>query len=274
MTSDYMKVVAQNGTLMERDEVRVSPLSDAFMFGRGLFESVRVHGGRAVFLRDHHARLKRSCDELGLAWSVEESELARRCAEVVRANQAPDSALKILVYAEDGRAGELVAVRPYAYTPEHYRRGFRLTVEHTSFGALSTSGKKTISYLPYLLAREKAQAAGFDEALLVGASERVLEGSATNVFAVLAGEIYTPALKEGVLPGIARQQIVSRYLKPSPNEGRLTIEMLNAADEVFVTNALVGVMPVSAIDDRAFNLAANPVTRRLMDEYASWMREG
>ena len=275
MKSEYLPAILVNGRVTSGSEARVSPLSEAFMFGRGVFETIRIHRGRVVFLADHHARLRSACEAVGLPWHLGEAELRQRCERLIQANSIGDgdAALKVMAFADVGGVGELLVMRRLPYASEHYASGFRLTVHSSSMPTGLGSGTKNTSYLRSLLAREDARSRGFDEALFVTREGQVLEGAGTNVFVALAGEVYTPALSTGILPGIARLQLLRRSADPKPRESDVTTEMLQAADEVFVTNALLGVMPVAAIDERSFDLTANPLTRQFMRQYAVWRSE-
>lgn len=275
MSTAYQDQIVWNGTLMSADAARVSPLSEGLMFGRGLFETLRVVRGRPAFLPEHFARLKRSCTAVGLTWEINEEALRSRCLDVIGANALVSGVLKILVFADLNGTGELLATRDFVYPKTKYAEGFRLQVQTCARTARHGAGAshKTTSYLENLLARERAKAAGFDDALLVDVEGQVLEGAATNVFAVVGNLVFTPPEDFGLLPGIVRSEILKRGadLGMGVQTSPITKDALLSADEVFVTNALIGVMPVAAVDDRVFDFERYEVTRRLMREYQEWL---
>jgi branched-subunit amino acid aminotransferase/4-amino-4-deoxychorismate lyase len=256
--------VMLNGRVLASSRARISPLGEGFMYGRGLFETIRVLGGRPVFLREHLARLRRGAGALHLPPRGSDRSLAARCSALIAATGLGDGVLKIVLFQDERETGELILARPAGYGPSTYARGFRLTAVPDARAPGSVSGFKTLNYLGNSVARRKALAGGFDEALFVDGAGRVLEGSGTNVFAVEGAQLLTPPLRAGILPGIARMQVLRLR---AGRESRLTLKRLLGASEVFVTNAIVGIMPVSQIGRHRFDLDRNPVTRALQRAY-------
>ncbi len=259
--------VCLNGEIMPAREARVSPLGDGFQFGRGVFETLRVARGRPAFFEQHVARLTRSAEALRLPWAVEPAGLLTRCERLLAANQVSEGGLKVVVYAEVDGPGELILTRPLPYTAADYARGFRLRIQRDARTLGAGPAHKATSYLHSWLAREAARQAGFDEALFVDDSGRVLEGASTNLFAVVDGALLTPRASDGILPGIVRGEIIRRF---GAREAILTRDVLASSDEVFVTNALLGIMPVSVIDGTEYDLTGNPLTREVGTAFAVW----
>ncbi len=255
-----------NGKRLPAAEAHVSPLSDGFMFGLGLFETMKVRAGRPMFFSDHFNRLHRSAIELGLLFGPPADELYNRCRDCVAANEVTEAALKLMVFQDVGGVSELILTRPAMYQPEQYARGFRLHTVRDGRRADRLCGLKTMNYIGCLLAKRAVVAAGGDEALFIDRDGRVLEGAASNVFVVRDGLVYTPALDQGILPGTARARVLS-LLGKECREGLLPAELLATADEVFITNALLGVMPVARIDERVYDRGAQPVTESVMKAY-------
>ncbi len=263
--NEIQEHVCLNGRLVHRDRARISPLGEGFMFGRGLFETVKVLAGRPLFLGDHLGRLGRSAGPLGLA--ADPGKIEARCRRVISANRLRGGNLKIVLFQDTRGTGELIIARKGHYPEARYARGFRLMTIADERAAGSVAQFKTLNYLANSLARRRAHAAGFDEALFVGAGGRVLEGSGSSVFAVEAGRVLTPPLGRGILPGVARARALGLLGSGRSRATALTLDRLLGADEVFVTNALLGVMPVSRVDGRRYNLRRNPVTRSLQAAY-------
>ncbi len=260
----FLHHIVLNGDLVEATAARISPLGDGFSYGLGVFETVRVLRGRPVFFVDHFARLQRSARELGLAFATTAGELGGRCVRCLAANQLEDGGLKIAVFQDAAGIGELISARAAAYLPVHYEKGFALKTFSTSRHDDGLSRLKTLNYLENLRARRAAQAAGGDEALFVGADRRVLEGAASNVFVVKGGKIFTPPADGRILPGIARGQVLGILEVGRAHESAIEASALFEAEEIFVTSALLGVMPVAAVDEKRYDLTRNPVTRALM----------
>jgi branched-subunit amino acid aminotransferase/4-amino-4-deoxychorismate lyase len=266
MAAGILNYVSLNGAVMEGSQVRISPLGDGFMFGCGLFETVRVLQGRPVFLTQHLERLARSAEALGIP-VPKLAGVQSRCDKLIAANQLSEGSLKIVVFRDVASTSELLVCRTLPYSDTDYTKGFRL-MSRTEGRPQGSPAHKSTSYLRDLIAREQARVAGFDDLLFLDPSGDVLETSSANVFAVFGERVVTPPLRLGILPGIARAALLSA---PGPGvvEDNLTREMLGQADEVFLTNALVGVMPVSAIDNVVYPFQNYRITPFLQEAFRS-----
>ncbi len=241
-----------DGQVIPAAQARVSALSDGFLFGHGAFETVRTHRGRPLLFAGHHARLAAACTALDLAPPCPAPELADRVTRLLAAVRLPDAAVKIVRYRELNRTAELITARPLPYSAPDYLRGFRVMTLRQGERDGRITGLKTLNYLENRLARTTAKAAGFDEALFVTPASRVLEGSSSSVFIVKDGHAHTPPLSLGVLPGVARARVLALIGPERAHETAFTLDELLAADEVFLTNSLMGVMPVCTLDAHKF----------------------
>ena len=247
-------MIIRNGLPSNGDDI---VLDDGLQFGRGAFETLRVTA-HPIFLERHCERLNMAMERLGLPRRVEASgitALADRFA--IR-----DCVLKILVT----RKNELLITRPFPYLPEQYERGFRLSLAKTLRSSINPfPGMKTLNYLESLLAREAATGAGFDDALFLNDRGELAETAAANVFFAKDGVLYTPEAGCGLLEGILRQWV----LEAGPvREGRYSYQDLIHADEAFITNSVVGIMPVSAVDGYAIPMPLDRAARSWMHAYA------
>jgi branched-subunit amino acid aminotransferase/4-amino-4-deoxychorismate lyase len=262
----YLPHAMVNGRLLATVELRVSPLGDGFMFGHGLFETIKVQGGLPVLLEDHWARLAKSAGELGLGVIGSERELRSRCVQVAAANKLLVGALKVIVFQEVTEVSEIIFARAGLYAPEQFTAGFRLRTVPGTIRSGKLFAQKTLNYLHNITAKNEAVAAGFDEALFVDEVGNLLEGATSNVFVVRGGRVHTPPCDGRILPGVARGRLL-RLLGYRAHEKTVSMALLSDADEVFVTNALLGIMPVACVDEHVFDLNTNPVTRELMATY-------
>ena len=244
--------VLLDGQLLPASQAKVSALSDGFLFGHGAFETVRTRDGRPLFFAAHHARLAASCAALGLDAPPPADELASRVTRLLAAVRLPAAAVKIARFRELTRSAELITARALPYSAPDYLRGFQVQTFRQGERDGRLTGHKTLNYLESLLARQSARAAGFDEALFVTPAGRVLEGSASSLFIVKDGHAHTPPLSAGILPGIARARVLALIGSERAHETPLTLDEVLAADECFLTNALMGVMPVSTLDTHKF----------------------
>jgi len=274
-----------NGEWLLAASARVSPLSEGFMFGYGLFETLRLTKGRVGFVAAHHDRMNRSAGRVGLNLRSTANDWASVGAELARRNGHEDGVLKHVLFKDVTGVSELMTTGACPYSEQHYARGFAMKtkVDARPEGA---AREKSLSYLDDWLARQRARAEGFDDALSVSATGEIYEGAATNVFAVIEGRLVTSPIEKHVIPGVARAQILARVRRESrvealrdaeiddvllgADERALTLAELGGADEIFVTNAVLGVMPVSRIDGTHFPLRPHGIVPHLQRAFARW----
>lgn len=254
-----------NGTVIATDALRVSPLGSGFMFGEGIFETVRVLETQPRWLAAHQARLAASLGMLGAALPAAAGGFHARCLQVIAANSLVNGSLKIVVFKETPGWSELILARPAPEPPARYEAGFRLQTVAGDLRVDPLRALKSLNYLSNHRAKRSAVAAGFAEAVFLDPRQRVLEGATTNVFVVKDGAVRTPPLSSGILPGVMRAAILQLPPPPEIRESDVTLAELQEADEVFVTNVLLGIMPVVQVDATCFDLTRNPVTRSLME---------
>ena len=244
--------VILDGELLPAAQAKVSALSDGFLFGYGVFETLRTHQGRALHLAAHHARLAASCAALDLAPPTSIDELDQRITRLLASARLPNAAVKVARYRDLARTGELITARTLPYSAPDYLRGFRVQTFRQGERDGRITGHKTLNYLENILARRAAKTAGFDEALFVTPAGHVLEGSVSSLFIVKDGHAHTPPLTAGILPGVARARVLALIGPERAHESPLTLDDVLAADEVFLTNALMGIMPVCTLDAHKF----------------------
>ncbi len=219
-------------------------LDEGFLFGLGAFETMAVYGGRPVFLEKHLERLARGLEFLGISRRVTEEDVYRFLEE----NGIPfPEVLKIVVSEEN----TLFLPRKNPYKKEAYEKGF--TIDFAQIRRNETSRfvyHKTLNYGECIRERREAAARGFDEAVFLNSRGEICEGTASNLFFVRDGRIVTPALSVGLLPGVMRGYLLERY---DIEETKLYREDLKRFDECFLTNSLMGVMPVIQFESYLFS---------------------
>lgn len=262
--------VLLDNLLLPADAARIPALSEGFLYGHGVFETVKLLSGRPVFLADHHARLTASARALDLPYAADLAILGGRLHRLASANAVADGSAKIVLFNSGAATGELITTKSgTAYPAESYARGFSLKTVFSGERTGTLSGHKTLNYLANIRARRAAAEAGFDEALFITPGGIVVEGATSNFFVIRDGIVHTPALAAGPLPGTARARVLALLGPDRARESLLTRDDLAHASEAFVTNALLGVMPVARLDDHTFDLDRAPVTRALMEAYGA-----
>lgn len=264
LDTNYLRFAMFNGAVVATDALKVSPLGSGFMFGEGVFETVRVQDSRSILLDAHHARLTASVGSFGAAPTSSLSELQGRCRQVITANSLVSGSVKIVVFKDTVGWSEMILARSATYAAERYKTGFRVQTVPCDQRIGALHALKSLNYLPNIRAKRSAVAAGFDEAVFFNPQGHVLEGATTNVFIVKDGVIGTPPLKSGILPGVMRARVIQMLGPAAIRECDVTLDELLQADEVFVTNTLLGVMPVALVDATTYDLGGNTTTRSLM----------
>jgi len=287
------EIVYLNGSLMPRSQARVSVFDHGFLYGYGLFETIRAYKGQVFLLERHLSRLLNASMVLGLGLRLNAAELGKACIDILAANGLKDARLRLTVSRGeiDSFPGPVncpnptVLVTANSYTPpppEKYALGFRAMV--ASFPRLSQSPivrLKSLSYLANIMARLEAEAAGLDESLFLNERGFITEGSISNIFLVTPpSSLITPPVKSGLLPGITRQVVMelagSLGIKAVEDEVRL--EDLRQFDEAFFTNSLIELMPLVEVRDNSGKIITigsgkpGPVTKRLMTAYREMVK--
>lgn len=276
-----------NGEFLPEAEARVGVDDGGWLHGAGLFETMRAENGRIFRLESHVERLMRSA--AGLLRPIERENLPAEndFRELLERNGLTASRVRMTVSAgsmrADPSAGEaklnvcVTASKLASYSARLYETGVDVVVcDFRQSPSDPLAGHKTTSYLPRLLALRKAQQARCMEAIWFTTSNRLAEGSISNVFLLSRGTLKTPPLDTPVLPGIARGIVleIARRDRLEVQECALTIDDLLDADEVFLTNTMMQVMPVVRVEKHTIGDGhVGPVSRRLRKEYRKLVRE-
>ncbi len=251
-----MSLVWFNGKLID-GPLPLDPADRGLLLGDGLFETIAVVNGKALWLEAHLARLGAAAAELGIAADLVlirtaiASLLGEAGAHVLRVTLTRGAAARGL--ASGGDNPSLIATR------DPLPRGFLLrpvrlatsTIRRNEFAP--SSRLKTLSYADAIAAAREAAASGADDALMLNTSGRAASSTIANLFLLKGSELITPDLSQAILPGIMRRAVLD--LAPglgfTPVERAVWPEELATADAVFLTNSLRLIRPVTELDGRA-----------------------
>lgn len=275
--------VCLNGSLLPADEARVPAATQAFLYGVGVFETFRARGGHVYRLDRHYERLERGARTLSMPVPLSAGELAGSVAALVRRAGLDDARLRLTLAAgaTDADSLWLITVRGVEEYPESlYAQGVGAIIASVWRNDSSPLARlKSLNYLDNLLARRAALQAGAWDAILLNSQGFVAEGSASNVFVVENGRLVTPRIDDGALPGVTRAAVMDLAAAAglAVEERQLSASDLVAADELFFTNAVAGVLPlVSLGGSRIASGLPGGVTRRIRRLYqaAAWSGVG
>jgi 4-amino-4-deoxychorismate lyase len=229
-------------------------LDSGYFFGRGVFETILIKD-KPIFLEEHISRLNEGIKILNIGEKVIQEDILN----VINKNDIKYCGLKIVVTEKN----IVLEKRDIHYKYDDYLKGFSLKLSNLNRNSKSKlSYIKSINYLENILEREEALKNGYNEVLFLNENGYLSEGSMSNIFIIRDKEIYTPSIKCGLLPGIVRNFLVKEY---RIIEKELTIEDAMMADEIFITNSLLGIMGISRFENRV--LTENKITIMLRKEY-------
>ena len=298
-----VEFIWMDGELVDWDKATVHVLSHSLHYGTGVFEGIRAYEtsqGPAIFrLEDHMRRLVRGASAYNLPVNFSADELSKAARELVATNGLESCYIRPLIFLGAGAMGLNPAGAEPHVTIAAWRWGTYLgdagftdgiTVGVSSWRRIHQSmlipdAKGTGPYLNSVLARLEAEAAGFDEALLLNFEGYIAEGSGENLFIVRDGILHTPPSQAGALDGITRHTVM-RLLGDDGfeiRESNLSRSDVYYADEAFFTGTAAEVTPIREIDHRAIGSGEpGPITRRAqelfmdsvtgkLDAYRDWL---
>lgn len=262
-----------NGQWLDALDFPASPTDRGLMHGLGLFETMLAVDGRPVFVERHHGRIVESCRRLG--WDPGLPDLRQTIIELIHANELATgrARIRLAVTAGSGRVQDLslgvdhVVWMTAVAAVEPPRTTTANLAPWTRNERSALAGLKAASYAENLIALEHADRLGFEETIFLNTAGHVCEAATANVFIVRGGQVFTPPLDSGCLPGITRSVVIeiAANLGISCSERALTAADLDSADEIFLTSSIRGVMGLSRFGAR--ELQPGPVTETLR---ASW----
>ncbi len=256
--------VSRNGALIVPSEARISVFNPALFGAYGVYESLQVVDGVAFELVAHLRRLVHSAQIIGLPLPADLDTFAAWCRDALVANQALTCTLRLFVVGADQGDEVTAYIWPQAaaiYPREYYTHGVSVI---TCEAARYLPQAKSLNTLASFLAQRRARAAGVHEGLLYH-DGRLTEGSNSNLFAVIGGEVLTPPTHE-VLSGVTRDWVIALAAQHGVplREAPLALADLPRWGECFITSTSRHVMPVTHIDGRPVGYGmVGPLTRHL-----------
>lgn len=271
-------IVFLNGHFVPEDQATVSVFDRGFLYGDGLFETMRVANGKPFRWWDHMERLRKGGDFLGIKIPFGCKTLEKFAAELLARNKMPDALLRLTVSRGVGPRGYspkgadkpllVMTLHPVPGAPNSDSARWKL---HTASFRLPAGEKlahfKTANKLAQVLARVEADATGADEALLCNTEGFVVEGASSNLFWIEGDTVCTPPLESGILAGVTRAVTLElcAQLGLLHAERQITPEGLRHAQGVFLTLSSLGVVAAGELD--GVPLAGAPCIAKLQQAY-------
>ena len=263
-----------NDELVDIDKAYISVTDSGFLYGAGLFETMRSRNGVVFSLRDHLDRLFFSAGILSINIPYDRKYITEAIDRLLLANELIDARLRLtlsngpMTESEQRKSTLLITAAPLRpYPPEYYKNGVLVVLcPYRQNPTDPTYGHKTTSYFPRMIALSLAHQKRAAEALWFTMDNRLAEGCVSNVFLVKNSVLYTPPIKTPVLAGVARKTVCQIAQAQSIEfiDRDLTIDDVLAADEIFLTNVIMEVMPVVKVEQHTVGQGTvGPMTKRL-----------
>ncbi|PWK08465.1 aminotransferase class IV [Tumebacillus permanentifrigoris] len=311
--------VCLNGKILPVEQAQVSVLDHGFLYGAGLFETMRTVGGEPMFWAEHYARLVESAEALQLVSQVgisvaddslsqaglplpqanatrldtpisadskrfpwSSSDLHDLITATVRANDLEEAYVRLSLTRGPGALGPsgktcqtptlVIYAKPLALPAEDvYRCGRDLLILQTRRNSPELPVRvKSLNYLNSLLAYAELEARGGGEGIQLTNEGWIAEGAVSNLFFVVEGELWTPSLDTGILPGITRAWVLqtARQQGIPTREHRFTRAELREMTEAFTTSSVVGILPVVSVEQTPIDAGVpGPITSYLMQKW-------
>jgi branched-chain amino acid aminotransferase len=253
------RFVLHNQDIREASALSLSPGQVGLLSGWGVFSTLRVSGGVLFAWERHWARLSRDAAMMHIPLPEDPEAVHQKLLELVEANGVGNCTLRLVIVRNgggmwagpsNGRPSDVIALTADS---KNWGHGVKLAYQPNGRHAASPfAGTKILSWAMNLTWAEMAQTRGFDEVILLNERGEVAECTSANIFASRGGDVWTPPLSSGCLPGITREVILGEVAVPGI---RITEKVLHpadleSADEVFITSTTRDLLPVRQIEDR------------------------
>jgi branched-chain amino acid aminotransferase len=271
------------GKLYDKEDAKISVYDHGLLYGDGVFEGLRVYGGKVFRLTEHLERLWNSAKAIWLEIPMLRDEMARAVNETVKVNGISDGYVRLVVTRGAGTLGldpnrtsnpQVIIIADYItlYPREFYEKGLEIVTVSTmrNHPAALSPRIKSLNYLNNILAKIEGLQAGCVEALMLNHKGEISECTGDNIFLVRKGQLLTPPIDAGILEGITRDVVIelARASEIPVREIPLTRHDVFIADECFLTGSAAEIVPVVKVDSRPIGGGTpGPMTRRLMERF-------
>ena len=277
-------IVFINGNFIEEEEATISVFDRGFLYGDGVFETLRIYNGKPFLFDRHIGRLSHGLGSLFIGDKYSFSEYLEHTRELIERNNVTDGVLRIQATRGPGKRGystsgnydptvlismhEAPNVDPDNVLPVKLATSIQILSDHDPFSTLKTTNK-----LANIVALRAAEKAGRDDALLTNQTGNITEASGSNVFWIKGNTLFTPPVSSGCLSGITRGMVLELAiaLKLPTSQQDITPKELGNAESVFLTNSVREIQPVIQIDDKP--IAISPLIAVLHAAYREAVKQ-
>ncbi len=246
-------------------------LTPGIVQGQGVFETMRVLDRKVLHCELHLGRLTRGLNFLKIRIPYSKNTIKNYLQKILEMNLYKNARIRLMVWAEKEKVRVGIIPQPYPIISSHqYKKGYKAIIASFTRPQTRLSHIKSLDYSIFHKAYQEAQAHHCDEAILLNSKGKVVEGSRTNIFFVKNQILYTPAVHCGCLNGITRQLVIqsARKIGIPYKTVQANADQLFTANEVFLTNALIGIMPLKRLNNKPLNHPKlNAITNNMCKMY-------
>lgn len=273
--------ISVNGELILKEEARISPFDHGYLYGLGLFETMRTYNHHPFLFDDHIERLKNGLQVVGIEMGRSREELLEDIQTLLRANQYEDAYIRLNVSAgvedvglQTGLYSEpttIIFLKPLLSS--HVFPAKDAFLLNTKRNTPETPTRlKSHHFLNNVLAKREIGDKQNAEGIFLNRNGDLAEGIVSNIFWVKEGTVYTPAIETGILNGITRQFVFALLKRRGIpiKEGFYKAEHLLQADEAFMTNSVQEVVPFRTVEKKHFPGNNGELTKVMLKDYETF----
>lgn len=278
-------IAYRNGKFLPESQISLSCMDRGFLYGDGVFETMRSTQAGVLAFYDHYERFKDGADRLRIPMPLRPIDLRSAIRDLLMQNNLIDATIRCTLtrgltdsfgfgFSQSARPTLVLAARPARKLPDDiYRKGVAVELQTADW---IHDGIKSTSSQSYVMAKQLALDKGSYDTLLVRSDDIVMEGTSSNVFIIQKGTVRTPPLSDGILPGITRKRVIEllndRMSIPFAETAFTKSELLSA-DEVFLTNTNVDVLPVTRIAGQKISDVIGEITSKIQMHFRQTLVE-
>jgi len=266
-----------DGHLLRAQEPLIDSLTPGRILGKGVFETMRVYERKIFAFKDHFVRLKRGLAVYNIKLIFSQNQMKNAISKILKCNRIRNGRLRLCVW-EEAQEQHICLVAQNIKPPlmKIYNKGFKAKLASEKRLKTKFSGIKSLDYSLFQRAYEEAQGQGYDEALLRNKRGFLVEGTRSNIFLIREGQLFTPSISDGCLDGITRKyvfQLAERFGLKVKSHHITPVDLIEA-DEAFVTNSLLEIMPLTRLGTQKINRAhVGLFTKGISKAYHCLVRE-
>jgi len=266
--------LAHSGDIILESELKLG-LIDGVTYGYSVYEKLMILHSKPIFLKEHFKKFKNSCDILKIHFEYTIEEVEKQIHELLDKMKLVHGGIKLMILKKGTDSEFLIIPLENPYKKEEYERGFKVAISSFKRNPYSLiTEMKTTNAIERIYSLHGARDEGYDEVLFFNTSNYITEGAISNLFFFKGATIYTPAKDCGIYQGVIREKVIElasrRY---EIKEGFFNLSDIEGADEVFLTSSLLGLMPVSRVGKKNFNVRGYRATKYIIGELASILED-